>query len=423
MKQGRSVITLVMVILAAALCVYFGVYAFNTFNDPFTTTLAYAHTVHDSVEADGLLVREEQAFLLQTGIVEITRGEGEKVGVGQTVAMVYRDSQAQADQAELDALAREIELLEFAATDSGGVESAARLDEDILQSVVALRASAALDDYTRLEDQVMDVKSNVLKRGYTYGDGVTSADLSARIRELKSQYSALSRQSASATTRVRTDRSGTFSTLVDGYEERLTPDGVMDLTPSALDELIALGSTAPAEGSVGKLIRTDSWHFVTAIPEDAADRLRVGETATMRFTGDFTQDVEMEVEGIGKPENGRCCVVFSTDRYLSRTTLLRRQTAELVFDSWSGLRVPKEAVRMVKVSYEDQETGETVTENRLGVYTLTAGRAEFKRVEIITEATDYYVIRPRGSGSRALRAGDEIILEATGLYDGQLLQF
>lgn len=423
MKQGRSVITLVMVILAVALCVYFGVYAFNTFNDPFTTTLAYAHTVHDSVKADGLLVREEQVFPAQAGIVEITRGEGEKVGAGQTVAMAYRDSQAQADQAELDALAREIELLEFAATDSGGVESAARLDEDILQSVVTLRSSAALDDYSQLEDQVMDVKSNVLKRGYTYGDGVTAADLSARIRELKSQYSALSKQTATATTRVRADRSGTFSALVDGYEERLTPAGVMELTPSGLDSLIESGSAAPAPGSVGKLIRTDRWYFATAIEEEAADRLRVGEGATLRFTGDFTQDVEMEVERIGKPEEGRCLVVFSTDRYLSRTTLLRRQTAELIFDSWSGLRVPKGAVHMVKVSYEDEDTGETVTENRLGVYALLAGRAEFKRVDIVTEATDYYVVQPQGSGSRALRAGDEIILETTGLYDGQLLQF
>ena len=55
MKQGQSVITLVMVLIAGALAIYFGYYVFDTLNDPFTTTLAYSYTVNDSVEADGLL--------------------------------------------------------------------------------------------------------------------------------------------------------------------------------------------------------------------------------------------------------------------------------------------------------------------------------------------------------------------------------
>ena len=127
MKQGKPVITVVMVALAAALAIYFGFYVFDTFNDPFSTTLVYTYTVNDSVEAEGLLVREEQVLTAQSGIVDVTRSEGEKVGVGQTVALIYRDSQAQADQAQLEALSAEIELLEYAVSQSGDVASAARL--------------------------------------------------------------------------------------------------------------------------------------------------------------------------------------------------------------------------------------------------------------------------------------------------------
>ena len=105
------------------------------------------------------------------------------------------------------------------------------------------------------------------------------------------------------------------------------------------------------------------------------------------------------------------------------TYLRCRQTAELVVDSWSGLRVPKEAVRMVTVTYEDKTTGQTVEENRLGVYALVGGRVEFKRIEVVTEGGGYYVVRAAGSGSSALRAGDEIIIQGTGLYDGQLLEY
>ena len=78
---------------------------------------------------------------------------------------------------------------------------------------------------------------------------------------------------------------------------------------------------------------------------------------------------------------------------------------------------------MVKSTYEDEKTGETVETSKLGVYVLVGGRAEFKPLEMITEGSDYYVVKATSTGSKALRAGDEIITEAVGLYDGQLLEF
>lgn len=422
MKQGKPVITVVMVALAVALAIYFGFYVFDTFNDPFSTALVYNYTVNDSAEADGLLVREEQVISSQEGIVELTRSEGEKVGVGQTVAMVYRDSQAQDDQAALEALNQEIALLQYAATESGDVESAAKLDEEILQAVVELRASAALDDYSQLEDQVLEVKSQVLKRGYTYGEGLTSEDLSARLQDLKNQRSALSSQSAAATTKITASQSGIFSSLVDGYETVVTPQNVFQLTPSSLEGLLD-GDGVTSGNGLGKLICGYRWYFAATLPVDVTERMREGGTAQVRFSGDFTQDVKMTVEQIVQEENGEQVVVFSSDKYLARTTLLRSQSVEIIFDSWSGLRIPKEALRMETYTYKDEETGEEKEGSRLGVYVLLGGKAEFKTVKVITEGSDYYVVEATSTTSGALRAGDEVITRATGLYDGQLLEF
>lgn len=76
----------------------------------------------------------------------------------------------------------------------------------------------------------------------------------------------------------------------------------------------------------------------------------------------------MRVEQVGPTEGEVTLVVFSSDRYLARTTLLRHQTAELIFESFSGLRVPKEAVRMIKSTQKDEETGEEREVSKLGVY-------------------------------------------------------
>ena len=420
MKQGKSLIAFVMVMLAAALAVYFGYYIYDTLSDPFTTTLAYSYTAYDSARADGLLVREETVLPQQAGIVELSLGEGEKVGVGQTVALVYRDAQAQADQAQLDELAMEVALLREAAAESGDAGSAARLDEEILQAVVALRSSAALGDFTRLEEQVMAVKSGVLKRGYTYGEGLTAADLTARIRELSGAYTQLSAQTASATTRVTAQQAGAFSALVDGYEAVLTPASALQLTPSGLSALMA-GEGVPQGEGLGKVITSNRWLFAALIPAGAAEQLQAGDTVTLRFTGDFSQDVDMRVEQVGEPEGEQAVAVFSSDRYLEQTTLLRRQTAQLIFDSQSGLRIPKVALRAY--ARVDSETGERITEDRFGVYAIVGGRAEFKEVEIAAEGSDYYVVQPADTGSGALRAGDTVIVRAVGLYDSQLLEY
>ena len=421
MKQGKSVITFAMAAIAVALVIYFGFYVAKVFSEPYTTALAYTYTSNDSAEAVGILVRQETVLPAQTGIVDVTRSEGEKVGVGQSVAQVYRDSQAQNNQADSEALADQIQLLEYS-SDGGGVDSAAKLDENILQAVTALHAASGVGDYNQLEDQARTLKSTVLKRGYVYGNGLGSEELTQKLNDLKSQYAALKQQTSSSTSSVRAPQSGVFSTLVDGYETAVTPQTVFQLTPSSLSALLA-GQGKESGGGVDKLITATRWYFASALPVSVGERLKQGGTAALRCTGDFDQDIDMRVDQIGEAEGDKSVVVFSTDRYLSQTTLLRQQTAELIFNSWSGLRIPKQALRMEKSTYTDKETGQEVQNNRLGVYALLGGRAEFKTVEVVTEGDDYYVVRSTTDESDALRAGDEVIVRATELYDGQLLEY
>ena len=458
MKQGKSLITFVMAALAVALMIYLGFYVFRTFNDPYSTTTVYAYTATDSIKADGTLIREETVLPGQGGIADVIRGEGEKVGVGQTVALVYPDSKAQADQAELDGLASEIALLEQAAVGSGNAETTASLDDTILDAVVSLRAASALGDFNTLETMVRNIKSGILRRSYTYEDGISASDLSARMAELTSRYNSLITQTETATTRVRAEASGTFSGHVDGYENTLTPEKALQFTPSLLRA--ARQSTGTVNGQeIGKLITSDRWYFAANFPVETADRLSEGKTATLRFTGDFDQDVKMRVDSISSEEDGEKTVVFSSDRYMSRTTLLRWQTAELIFSSNSGLRIPKEALKYRNTSAPDtssssssgsssgsssssksssastssaassgsssasSSSGTDQEDRDLGVYALMAGRVEFKPAEVISTGDDFYVVRAASTGSKALRAGDEILVRGTGFFDGQLLEY
>lgn len=422
MKQGKPIITFAILVFAAVVAIYLGYYMANSFHEPYQYTQIYSYTAYDSAMAEGLVVRQARVLPGQSGILEITRAEGEKVGAGQQIALVYRDSQAQADQFQIEELQMEIELLENA-IQGGDVESAARLDEDVLEAVVALRSSYTQGDYTHLRDQVMAVKSGVLKRGYTYGEGLTSADLSARLQELNSQLTVLTRQSARATTRITAPEPGIFSSLVDGYESQLTPDSVTQLTPSALQSLID-NPAGEDSGSLGKLITSDTWYFAANLPREAAERLQEGGSALLRFSGELNRDVEMMVDQVGATEGDATLVVFSCNRYLTLTTLLRHQTAELIFESWEGLRIPKEALRLVEFTQQPEEGSSALptTETKTGVYSFVNGRSEFREVRVVHEGSDYYVVRPVGADWKILRSGDMVITEGTGLQDGMLIE-
>lgn len=416
MKEGTTITKLVMFLLAACLALYFVVNLFRGMTDPLTTAVAYTYTVNDSVEAEALIVRQEQVLAAGVGIADVSPGEGERVGAGQTVAVLYRDSQALERREQIEALTLEAELLQYATTQTDPGSGAAELESDVIRAAVALRADSAAGDFGRLEDQVLDLKRAVLKRDYTYGKG---ADTS-RLSEISAQLRVLQTRSAQDTSRVRAVTAGTFSAQVDGYED-VTPAAAAQLTPLDLDGLLDRGVQTD-ERALGKIITANRWHLAVNLPVDAAERLVLGETTMVRFAGDFSRDVDMRVDVISKEQDGRCMVLLSADRYLANTTLLRRQTVEVIFESDQGLRVPKDAVHILTETVTDKETGEVTRVSTTGVYALVNGQAEFKKVQTMAEGTQFYVIKPLDTGKRILRAGDQVIVRARDLYDGKVVQ-
>lgn len=427
MKQGALLNRILMLVLFATLLLYLGVYVWNSMNDPLVTTAAYACTVDDTMSATGFLVREEQIIPGTGGEADHLFREGEKVARGQTVALLYSSPEAAARRSQLQALETERSQLQYALAESGDAADNARLSGEIIDAMTALHASVAAEDFTRLEDQSLELKRLVYQRADAFGgteDG--GEELQKRIADLDSQIAALTAQAGQDTTRVTVDRPGTFSGVVDGFETLLTPAQLESLTPARLDEL-ARQSPAGDGSAVGKLITDATWYFVCALTEEEAANLTEGRTVSVQFSRDWSGTVEMEVERVGAPQNGRMTVVFSTDRFLSETTLLRKQTVELVFRSQSGIRVPVEAIRTEPRTVEDPETGATTERMATGVYTVVGLKAEFKEVEVLDQRDGYCVVKAVTTGSartdkKALRSGDEVIVRSRDLFDGKVIR-
>ena len=164
---------------------------------------------------------------------------------------------------------------------------------------------------------------------------------------------------------------------------------------------------------------------------DEADtkRLELGKKVTVRFSRDWSGEVDMLVTQMGRPQEGKVAVVLSSNRFLSDTTLLRRQTVELVFDRQTGIRVPTHALRVETETVTDKDTGETREVSVTCVYVQVGVQAERKPVVVLAQGEDYTLVRAdvasdasERQARKALRAGDQVIIASGEIWDGKVLE-
>lgn len=410
----------------AAVLFYFGYTILAYLADPLTTTIAYAYRSDEAVTVSGYLVREEEVLSGGSGLVYVTRDEGERVGAGGTVAIRYSSQQALDQALELERLEEQLEQLEFAKSVASGSQQVLRLDSDIMDAIFAMRAGAAAGDLSGVGTQADSLRAMVLKREYTYS-GVGEEQMQQQMDTLRQQTASLRATARGSSSSVTTARAGYFSALADGYEGVLTPESLESMTPSALR---GVRRAAVEEGSVGKMAYGNTWYYAAILDAEDLGRMAPGDTVTLRFMSGLDKDLQMKVERISDEENGERLVVLSCDKYLSITTLLRHQNAQVIFHSYSGIRVPTGALRVVTDTITDGEGGETEV-HVTAVYCRMGRVARLKPVRVLYQGEDYYLVEADEAGlaglpetqreSRILRSGDEIILTANDLYDGKVI--
>ena len=427
MKNNSLGTKVLMIAVTLALAAYFGVQAVRYFSDPLTTTLTYSYQVEDSISLSGYVVREEQVLPPESGgLLQLQREEGERVSAGGTVAAVYADRASLDLQEEIRVLSARVEQLTFAKESALGIEATQKLDAQIRQNLLDYRGALAAERYRDAEKQGATLRTQILKRDYS---GVGAEDLDTQIAELQGRLKTLRSQASGSVRRVSANCSGLYSAVVDGYETVLKPESLSMLKPS---DLSAVKADKEVSSNVGKLILGKEWHYVTAVSAEAAETLtkveqelsRQGESLMLRFTKGVERDLPVTISCVSEEENGRVVIVFKGDTYLSQLTLLREQSAQVIYGTVEGLRIPKEALRIVTRT-EELEDGSTEETRTTGVYCVVGLEAGFKPVEILYTSDLFVLVEPVPAADREtqrLRAGEEIIVTARDLYDGKVVR-
>ena len=402
MKQGNVYTKAILIILLIAVVCYLGYAGYTALHDPFSTVLAMEYEAGAGCRVPGYVVRDERMLLSPSAITVLGRQEGEKVGVGQTVATGYETADAQERQAEMSAVRAQLDQLEFAYSYHGDASDSAALDNEILEELCACAQAAVRRDMGFVADNAAGLKGLILRRS------TDEADLSylrIQMEALKEKLRSLETISSGETSVITAPVSGCFSGTVDGYESALTPERLKSFTISDLE---AVEPVQPPANACGRLISSTVWYFAAAVPSELLRDAEVGDRVEVTFSHDLTGQLPMRMSRIGDEEDGERLLVLESSDRIQDITLLRRQSVDIVFDSYAGLRVPKQALRL------DEE-------NRPGVFVLESAAARWKPVEILYDNGESYVVALDRENTSNLWPGDEIIVGAKNLYDGKVV--
>ena len=402
MKQGRHYTNLILWILLAAIVVYFGYSVISSLYEPLTTVTAVEYEAGAGYYTTGFVVRDEAVIQSGYGITVLSAAEGEHVSSGASIATGYLTDGAQQRQNRIADLRSQLEQLNFAYQYSANAADQAALDGEIKTSLAAMSRYIGRRDMNSAADLSPELKGLVLRRS---SDDTDPDALQLQIDALQQELDSLLSQAENDTKAVRVSAAGYFSGVVDGYETVLTPDKLDTLS---VPDYQSLQPAAVADGAIGKLIHGDTWYYVTAVPADEARDVKAGDSVQVTFARDFYEKIDMRVERVGASEAGLRMLVLSCSRYMQNVTLLREQSADVIFASYPGLRVPKDAVRV-------DENGQP------GVYVLESAVARWKPITILHDNGESYVVELDKTKTTNLWPGDEVIVNAKNLYDGKVV--
>ncbi len=406
MKQGRVLTWFITFVLFAGVSVYMCLYIFDAFTNPFRTVSALLVDAEETYSAAGFFVREESVMPAQGGIFDVIPLEGERVGKGQLIATTYADKGALQAKKQLSDTERRMGELEFAVGySSDAAQEALKLHGEITAAVMAIAENADSGEPHKTLAVMSGLRAMVYKK--ELATEKTEAVM-GRLSELEAEREELKTRLRHASSGVYAKASGYFSHVVDGYEEILTPQMLPDVTVSELEALPKRRAEIPDGGYIGKMISGYKWYFLTSIPQADAEWITQDGRISVRFGRDYSGLAETQVERKGEPEGGRVVLVLSSTRGMDEISAVRRQEADIVRTSYSGIKVPKEALRILD-------------DGSVGVYCVVAMQARFKKVEVIYEKDNYYLAAYTPGEDGALRPGDEIIVAARDLEDGKVI--
>ncbi len=388
---------------------------------------------YETVDTMICAVRDEYLVSgVEDGYVVPLIGRGDRVANGESIAAVFSTDEAASSYTEYLRLQSEIEYYNRISSYSlSQYTDFGILADNTYASLYALSTQIRRGNFDKVGTSLSEFRSDLTMKQTASG---MTANFTDTIRQLNNRASeALS--AAGRFTSVTATRSGYFYPDSDGYENLLSYDDISLITVDDVDAALAARPAERQEIPMGRLINSFDWYFVCALDKQVANSFSVGSSFEVELPYNASDPFRAEVYKINESAGERTAVVFRVREMNDELASLRTSYASIRLNSYSGFKIPTEAVRIV--------------DGMRGVFILRNNIANFRTFDVLYSTESYTIVdRCRNEDGEyldyikiddpggeideqtgqikqkivyCLKLYDEVITEGVDLYDGKVV--
>ncbi len=411
--EKSSTIKKLLAIVAAVLVLTVLCYEIYSLSTPSVKTqTAIAATHKDTIDTKMFAVRSESLISgsSTSGTLVSTVSDGERVAGSQTIAVRFQNNTAASKYVELENLKTELERYEnlnnqqnLLTLDVSKINADA---DELFNDMIETVHSGNLDTL----DEKMEKFSDKLTTKQIFVDG--NINFSDKINSLKAQIKSVEGGLGNVDY-IKAQDTGYYVSVLDGYENILDFSSVEKLTCSQIKSALSSKPSTVSNDNMGKLIRGYNWYFVGVISAAEATKIDNGDSVDLICDNVSRGYIPATVYHKGKNENNNVAVVFVSNIMDEDISRLRIEDVQIVVGETDGLRISKEAIRVV--------------DGVQGVYVLTGNIVSFKRTDVVYTGEDYVISKKIYTTVRDendipyVKLYDEVIVEGKNLNDGKII--
>lgn len=389
-------------LLGIAVAFYIGYHIWHKVTSFVEFEPAEPHTVTVTSEGEGYVFREETVLsTTETGSLIPTLSEGERVGSYAEVARIYSGASAEA-AARIEEINSQLEVLSSVVyADNLSTKDVTKLDEDIYSLMSEISRCVAAGDYDGAAARRPELLTLINKRSVAAGD---THDFKSQINSLQTEKTSLQAGFGTLKETLYAPVSGWYYSKTDGFEELFSSEKIATLTYNDFKECVS-GVPRDTSRDAGKISTDCRWYFVCEMTKEKLKEKTVGATYTLYFPYNNGQKLAMKLHSTQMGDEGAGIAVFTTDKTPAGFDFTRVQSYELLEEEYTGFRVPQSAVRIV--------------DGQMGVYVLTGEIVHFRKIDVIYQHENYYLVKMTHEKEPAEETADTEAQESTAADSAQ----
>ena len=405
MNKNQPWTKIIAVILSVIVIAYMTYNAFAYTYSPVTTErLTEEASIERTFDFKGFVLRDETAISSQSGGTSISLAvDGTRVAKGDCIAISCANNDDASVYTRLKAAKEEYNRLVTLNNQNGVNElSSEKLNDDIQTAYGDILNKIFQNDFSTVSKSVEEFNNKSATR-QIMSEG--SIDLSDAITTLKEEIDSLESKNVKYT-EVEAPASGYYINNLDGYETTLNYAEADKLTIEQIEKAVEAEPSEAASAS-GKLVSSYLWYLAGVVDTKHTKSFPVGKNIIVNFPDEGLENVSMKVES-AEAVSGKLKVILSSTLMNETLANMRIENVEIVEQSYSGYKIPSNAIRFNKV-------------NHSGVYVLRGKIISFIEVEILYSQEEYVIVSASRTGGRGLKLYDDVVIKGRDVYDVKVI--